>query len=78
MIVSEIRWSLYAYSILRDLTGMNAKKNREIGKLADNILMAISQEKRINQDIHVLKGNVSSNIGKIIEAIIDEKPNVII
>ena len=57
---------------------MNAKKNREIGKLADNILMAISQEKRINQDIHVLKGNVSSNIGKIIEAIIDEKPNVII
>ena len=57
----------YAYNVLRDLTGMNAKKNPEIGKLADNVLIAISQEKLINQDVHDLKGKVSSNIGKIIE-----------
>ena len=65
----------YAYNVLRDLTGMNAKKNPEIGKLADNVLIAISQEKLINQDIHVIKGKVSSNIGKIIEEIINEKPS---
>ncbi len=65
----------YAYNVLRDLTGMNAKKNPEIGKLADNVLIAISQEKRINQDIHDLKGKVSSNIGKIIEEIVNEKPS---
>jgi len=66
----------YAYNVLRELTGLNAKKNPEIGNLADNVLTAISQEKRINQDIHNLKGKVSSNIGKIIEEIINEKPNI--
>ena len=65
----------YAYNVLHDLTGMNAKKNPEIGNLADNVLIAISQEKKINQDVHELKGKVSSNIGKIIEGIINEKPN---
>lgn len=41
--------------MLRDLTGMNAKKNSEIGNLVDNILIAIFQEKKIDQDIHDLK-----------------------
>ena len=65
----------YAYNLLRDLTGMNAKKNPEIGNLADNVEIAISQEKKINQDTHDLKGNVSSNIGRIIEEIINEEPS---
>ena len=68
----------YAYNVLRNLTGMNAKKNCEIGHLADNVLVAISQEKKINQDIHYLKGKVSSTIGKIIEDIINEKPNIVV
>ena len=55
---------------------MNAKKNPEIGSLADNVLVAIEQEKNINQDIHDLKGKVSSNIGKVIEEIINEKPDI--
>ena len=66
----------YAYNVLREKTEMNAKKNPQIGTLADNVLIAISQEKLINQDIHDLKGKVSSNIGKIIEEIINEKPNL--
>ena len=66
----------YAYNVLLELTGMNAKKNGKIGKLADNVLMAIEQEKKINQDIHEIKGKVSCNIGKIIETIINEKPNI--
>ncbi len=65
-----------AYSVLHDLTGMNAKKNPEIGNLADNVLVAIKQEKNINQDIHDLKGKVSSNVGKVLEEIINEKPDI--
>ena len=33
---------------------------------------AIEEEKKINQDIHNVKGIVTSNIGQIIEAIINE------
>ena len=64
----------YAYKVLHEITGINDKKNPEIGKLADSIRIAIKQEKCINQDVHNLKGNVSSNIGKIIEDIMKEKP----
>ena len=66
----------YSYNVLREITGMNAKKNPKIGNLADNVLIAIDQEKKINQDIHDLKGKVSSNMGKIIEKIINEKPSI--
>lgn len=66
----------YAYNILHEITGMNAKKNSDIGKIADNVMVAISQEKNINQDVHNIKGKVSSNVGKIIESIINEEPNI--
>ena len=66
----------YAYNVLREITGMNAKKNPKIGNLADNVLVAISQEKQINRDVHDIKGKISSNIGKIIEEIINEKPSI--
>lgn len=66
----------HAYNVLLELTGMNAKKNADIGGLADNVLVAIAQEKLINQDIHQLKGNISSNVGKVIEDIINEKPEI--
>ena len=66
----------YAYNALLDATGMNAKKNENIGNLAENVMIAIRQEKLINQDIHQLKGKVSSNIGLIIEGIINEEPDI--
>lgn len=66
----------YAYNALLDATGMNAKKNPNIGNLAENVMIAIRQEKLINQDIHQLKGKVSSNIGLIIEGIINEEPDI--
>lgn len=66
----------HAYKVLLGLTGLNAKTNSKIGELAGNVLIAINQEKRINQNIHQLKGHVSSNIGKIIEDIINEKPDI--
>jgi len=66
----------HAYKVLLGLTGINAKKNPDIGKLAEHVLVAIAQEKLINQDIYQLKGKVSSNVGSIIETIINEKPNI--
>lgn len=66
----------HAYNVLLKLTGMNAKKNADIGGLADKVLVAIAQEKLIDQDIHQLKGNISSNVGKVIEDIINEKPDI--
>ena len=66
----------YAATVFRKLTGMNAKKNPAVGELAANIHVAIAQEKRINQDIHRIRGIVSSNIGKIIEGIIAERPDL--
>ena len=66
----------YAYNVLLEATGMNAKKNPQIGTLAENVLDAIEQERLINQDIHQLKGRVSSNIGLIIDGIINEEPEI--
>lgn len=66
----------YAYNVLLEATGMNAKKNANIGRLAENVMIAVQQEKLINQDIHQLKGKVSSNIGLIIEGIIKEEPDI--
>ena len=66
----------YAYKVLHDLTGINAKKNPQIGKLAENVLCAIAQEKKINQNIHNCKGIVTSNIGYIIETIMNDKPDI--
>ena len=58
---------------LKARTGMNSRKNSRIGELADNVLVAIKQEKRINQDIHKCKGKLTSNIGLIIQSIIDDE-----
>lgn len=66
----------YAYRVLHDLTGMNAKTNRRIGDLAANVFVAIEQEKEINQDVHDIKGKVSSNIGKVIDTIIHDAPDI--
>ena len=53
---------------------MNSKKNSKIGDLAEKVAIAITQEKCINQDIHNVKGLVSSNIASIIEGIIADRP----
>lgn len=66
----------HAYKVLHDVTGMNAKRNPLIGNLAENVLYAISQEKKINQDIHHCKGVITSNIGSVIESIMNERPKI--
>lgn len=64
----------HAYDVLHKLTGMNAKRNPGIGELAEDVLIAIGQEKKINQDVHNVKGIVSSNLAAIIETIMKETP----
>lgn len=59
----------YIYRLLREKSGMNSKKNQLIGELAASIDIEIEQEKRINQDITCCKGNITCNLGQIIEAI---------
>ena len=65
-----------AFLLLSELTHMNAKKNPEIGSLAERVLVAIDQEKLINQDVHNIKGKVTSNTDLIIEKIINEQPKL--
>ena len=42
-------------------------------ELAKKIDIAIEQEKKINEDIHKCKGQVTCNIGKIIEQIKNDR-----
>ena len=63
----------YPYNVLLEAAGMNSKKNSKIGDLVENVAIAIEKEKYINQDIHDVKGVVSSNIASIIEGIIADR-----
>ena len=51
----------FIYKLLLARTGINPKKNSAIGELAKNIEIAIEQEKKINEDIHQCKGQITCN-----------------
>ncbi|MGI6052831.1 MAG: RloB family protein [Bilifractor sp.] len=61
------------YRLFRDATHMNPKKNKDIGMLAEHVDIAIRQEKNINEDIHQCKGQLTCNVGSIIEMIREDK-----
>lgn len=52
---------------------MNSKENPSVGQLAEHIDLAIAQEEKLNQDIDDAIGKLTSNIGKIIQMIRNEK-----
>lgn len=64
----------YPYNLLLELTGVNAKKNKMIGDLAEKVQTAIEQEKLVNEDIHNVKGRITSNIAAIIKTIMNDRP----
>ena len=68
-----IRNQRFIYSLLLKRTGINSKKNSEIGKLAAGVRIAIEQEKKLNQDIHDCHGKITSNVGEIIEGIMEDE-----
>lgn len=59
----------YIYRLLQRRTGINSKTNSRIGDLALNIETAIAQEVYLNQDPVKCKGQLTCNIGKIIDTI---------
>lgn len=59
----------FIYKLLLGRTGINSKKNSEIGKLAKFVDVAIEQEKKVNQNIRDCKGKITCNIGMIIDSI---------
>lgn len=63
----------FIYSLLLKRTGINSKKNSEIGKLAADVRIAIEQEGKLNQDIYDCHGKITSNVGKIIEGIMEDE-----
>lgn len=63
----------FVYRLLLNRSGMNSKKNPQIGTLAENIETAILQEKGLNQDIAQCHGQLTSNIGKVISDIRNTK-----
>ena len=65
-----------SYSLLLTRTGINSKTNEAIGDLAEKVETAIEQEKHLNQDVHACLGQLTSNIGSLIEMIRADKPTV--
>lgn len=63
----------FIYRLLLSKTGINSKKNSQIGELAESVDVAIVQEKKVNQDIHNCKGNITCNIEAIIESIREDQ-----
>jgi uncharacterized protein YuzE len=65
----------YIEDVFRKRAKMRPKSNNAIGELASNVLVAIDQEGKINNDIVNCKGKLTSNIGGIIQSIIDDQCN---
>jgi hypothetical protein len=61
-----------AYSILKQQAGVDSKSNKAIGELAEFVTIAIEEERFLNQDINDCKGKITSNIGQIIDVILDD------
>lgn len=55
------------------VSGMNPKENPKIGNLAENVKNAIKEEKNLNQNIDLALNKITSNVGKIIQEIIDDR-----
>lgn len=61
-------------TLFSSYTRMNPKKNKNIDKLSEYVDTAIKQEKKLNQNIYCCSGKLTSNIGKIIQSIMEDEP----
>lgn len=50
-------------------SGMNSKENPAVGDLAQFVEVAITQEQKLNQDVEQCIGNLTCNVGKVIDDI---------
>lgn len=58
--------------LFTDVVGYNSKRNSSVGELAAKVKVAIREERHINQDIASCKGKLTSNIGQIIESLLND------
>lgn len=65
----------YIEELFRLKSGLKPKKDKAICNLVDDLDIAIEQEKELNNNIDKCKGNITSNIGQIIEFIFNDKCN---
>lgn len=59
----------FIYRLLLARSGINCKKNPQIGELAQFLDIAVDQEKNLNRDAASCSGQITCNIGKIIDGI---------
>lgn len=62
----------YISVLFTDKSGMNPKENPAIGELAAHIHTAIDQERKLNQNAENALSNLTSNIGKIVQEIMND------
>lgn len=67
----------YIEKLFRQKSGLKPKQTAEVGNLAKDVLIAIAQEQKLNNDIRLCKGRLTSNIGVVIQSILDDKCEVI-
>ena len=60
-------------ALFTEVSGINPKKNKKVGELAKQIVCAITEESKINEDILKCSGRVTCNIAKIIDDIRNNK-----
>ena len=63
----------YIEYLFRQKSGLKPKQDSEIAELVKNVLIAINQEKELNNDVFRCRGNLTSNIGSVIQTILDDK-----
>lgn len=62
----------YIEFLFRQKSGLKPKQDSQIAELVRNILTAIAQEKHLNNDINKCRGNLTSNIGLVMQTILDD------
>lgn len=63
----------YIEHLFRQKSGLKPKKDSEIAELVRKVSIAINQEKELNNDIHRCRGRLTSNIGTVIQTILEDK-----
>lgn len=65
----------FVEDLFRKTYTMRPKTNENIANLAYDVRIAIDQERRLNNDITSCKGIITSNVGQVIQSIMDDQCN---
>ena len=62
----------YIEKLFTSVSMMNSKQNPGVGMLAEKLDVAIAEECSVNQDIQMTIGQITSNVGKVLQSIRDD------